>query len=193
MALPDGQPRRLMRSPPHSTRGGSKLARMGIIDQLLARHQGYADTFDQPTLPSGPSLPVAIVACMDARIETGRVLGLVEGEAHIIRNAGGVVTDDVIRSLTISQRYLDTREIMVIQHTDCGLMRFSDAEFREQIAAAAGVEPPFAIEAFRDLDENVRRSLARIQASPFIAHKDCVRGFVFSVESGRLREVAPRE
>jgi carbonic anhydrase len=136
-----------------------------------------------------PGKQIAIVACMDARLETGALLGLQEGDAHVIRNAGGVVTDDAIRSLTISQRLLGTREIMLIHHTDCGMLTFNDGDVKDQILADTGVRPPFAMEAFSDLDADVRQSIARIQASPFVPHKDQVRGFVYEVESGKLREV----
>jgi carbonic anhydrase len=126
---------------------------------------------------------------MDARMETGAMLGLAEGDAHVIRNAGGVVTDDVIRSLTISQRLLGTREIMLIHHTDCGMLTFTDADLKQSIFDEIGMKPPFALEAFDDIDVDVRQSLARIKASPYIPHKDQVRGFVYEVESGQLREV----
>ena len=136
-----------------------------------------------------PATRVAIGACMDARLETGALLGLKEGDVHVIRNAGGVVTDDVIRSLTISQRLLGTREIMLIHHTDCGMLTFTDAELKSEIQKETGIQPPFAMEAFSDLEEDLRHSIARIIASPFIVHKDAIRGFVYEVETGRLREV----
>jgi carbonic anhydrase len=136
-----------------------------------------------------PGRKLAIVACMDARLETGVLLGLQEGDAHVIRNAGGVITDDAIRSLTISQRLLGTREVMLIHHTDCGMLTFQDADVKQQILDETGIRPPFALEAFPDPDADVRQSIARIQASPFVPHKDAVRGFVYEVESGRLREV----
>ena len=136
-----------------------------------------------------PAREIAIVACMDARLEMGALLGLEEGDAHVIRNAGGVVTDDVIRSITISQRLLGTREVMLIHHTDCGMLTFRDAELKEAIQKETGIRPPFAMEAFPDLEGDVRQSIARINASPFVVHKDAIRGFVYEVETGRLREV----
>ena len=136
-----------------------------------------------------PGKQIAIVTCMDARLETGALLGLQEGDAHVIRNAGGVITDDAIRSLTISQRLLGTREIMLIHHTDCGMLTFTDGDLKEKILAETGIRPPFSLEAFSDVDADVRQSLARIKASPFIPHRDDVRGFVYEVESGNLREV----
>jgi carbonic anhydrase len=163
---------------------------MTTTDQLLANNRRYAASFSKGALPMPPSKRIAVVACMDARLETGVLLGLEEGDAHVIRNAGGVVTDDVIRSLTISQRLLGTREIMLIHHTDCGMLTFADAELKEAIRKETGLRPPFALEAFTDVDEDVRQSLARVQASPFVPHKDRVRGFVYEVETGRLREVA---
>jgi carbonic anhydrase len=162
---------------------------MTAIDDLLANNARYAKGFSQGGLPMPPGKQIAIVACMDARLETGALLGLQEGDAHVIRNAGGVVTDDAIRSLTISQRLLGTREIMLIHHTDCGMLTFNDGDVKDQILADTGVRPPFAMEAFSDLDADVRQSIARIQASPFVPHKDQVRGFVYEVESGKLREV----
>jgi carbonic anhydrase len=162
---------------------------MTAIDRLLANNRGYAGGFAKGTLPMPPAQRIAVVACMDARLETGALLGLAEGDAHVIRNAGGVVTEDVIRSLTISQRLLGTREIMLIHHTDCGLLGFPEAEVKQAIFEETGIRPPFAMEAFPDLEDDVRQSIARIRASPFLPHKDRVRGFVYEVESGRLREV----
>jgi carbonic anhydrase len=130
------------------------------------------------------------VACMDARLIPTRLLGLAEGDAHVIRNAGGVVTDDEIRSLAISQRLLGTEEIVLIHHTDCGMLTLTEGEFKQSLQDETGVRPEWAVEAFTDLDEDVRRSIARIVASPFIPHKDSIRGFVWDVETGRLREVA---
>jgi carbonic anhydrase len=138
-------------------------------------------------------MAIAIVTCMDARIETGVLLGLGEGEAHVIRNAGGVVTEDVIRSLMISQRLLGTREIMLIHHTNCGAETFTDDEVKDAVEKETGVRPPFALESFTDLEEDVRQSIARIEASPFLPNKEVVRGFVYEVETGRLREVSPRD
>ncbi|MGI9591702.1 MAG: beta-class carbonic anhydrase [Myxococcota bacterium] len=162
---------------------------MSAIDDLLANNGAYSASFSKGDLPMPPGKKVAIVACMDARLETGALLGLQEGDAHVIRNAGGVVTDDAIRSLTISQRLLGTREIMLIHHTDCGMLTFEDGAVKQQILDDTGIRPSFALEAFSDLDADVRQSIARIQASPFLLHKDEVRGFVYEVESGRLREV----
>lgn len=162
---------------------------MSAIDRFLGNNADYSASYSKGDTPMPPGLGIAIVACMDARIETGVLLGLTEGDAHVIRNAGGVVTDDVIRSLTISQRLLGTREIMLIHHTDCGMLTFTDAAVKEDIKNATGIRPPFAMEAFSDLDDDVLQSIARIKASPFVAHKDEIRGFVFEVETGRLREV----
>jgi carbonic anhydrase len=162
---------------------------MSTTDQLLKNANEYAATFDKGDLPIPPGGKVAIVACMDARLNPYGILGLAEGDAHIIRNAGGVITDDQIRSLAISQRLLGTDEIILIHHTDCGMLTFSDDDFREQIRADTGIKPPWAAEAFADLDTDVRQSIARIQASPFIPVKSSVRGFVYDVHDGSLREV----
>ncbi len=163
---------------------------MTVTDELLQNNARYAEGFDKGDLPLPPAKGVAVVACMDARLHVSKLLGLKEGDAHIIRNAGGVVTDDEIRSLAISQRLLDTREIILIHHTGCGMLTFKDDEFRRQIQEETGVRPEWAAEAFSDLDEDVRQNIARIKASPFIPRKDSVRGFVYEVETGRLREVA---
>ena len=163
---------------------------MGITDELLRNSERYAAAFDKGDLPLPPSKPLVVVACMDARLNPYGMLGLHEGDVHVVRNAGGVVTDDVIRSLTISQRLLGTREIVLIHHTDCGMVTFEDDAVKAQILADVGIRPPFALEAFPDLDEDVRQSIARIKASPFIPHKDSVRGFVYDVKTGRLREVS---
>jgi carbonic anhydrase len=136
-----------------------------------------------------PSRRLAVVACMDARLNLFGVLGLREGDAHLIRNAGGVVTDDVIRSLAISQRKLGTREVVLVHHTDCGMLTFTDDEFRHELEDEVGIRPPWAAEAFRDLDADVRQSMARVRTSPYLLHRDAVRGFVYEVETGRLREV----
>ncbi len=162
---------------------------MSAIDDFLANNERYADGFSKGDLPIPPAKGIAVVACMDARLETGALLGLDEGDANVISNAGGVVTDDVIRSLTISQRLLGTREIMLIHHTDCGMLTFEDGDVKNQIMEDTGIRPPFAMEAFPDLDGDVRQSIARIQASPFVPNKDQVRGFVYECETGRLREV----
>ena len=162
---------------------------MSAIDQLLENAERYADGFDKGDLPLPPAKRVAIVACMDARLNPSGLLGLSEGDAHVIRNAGGVITDDEIRSLAISQRLLGTEEIMLIHHTDCVMLTFNDDEFRRQVQQETGIKPAWAAEAFGDLEEDVRQSIARIKASPFIPKKDQVRGFVYDVESGRLDEV----
>jgi len=162
---------------------------MSAIDEFLANNETYTSNYSKGLLPMPPAKQIAAVVCMDARLETGVLLGLVEGDAHVIRNAGGVVTDDVIRSLTISQRLLGTREIMLIHHTDCGMLTFTDADLKQQILDDTGVKPPFDIEAFTDLDDDVRQSIDRVKASPFIPYTDQVRGFVCNVESGKLREV----
>jgi carbonic anhydrase len=162
---------------------------MSVTDELLANNETYAAQFDKGDLPLPPAKKVAVVACMDARLNPHAILGLSEGDAHVIRNAGGVVTDDEIRSLAISQRLLGTEEIILIHHTDCGMLTFSDDDFRRTIQKETGIKPEWAAEAFGDLDEDVRQSIARIKASPFIPRKDGVRGFVYEVESGRLREV----
>jgi len=161
---------------------------MSVTQEYLTNNARYSQTFSGP-LPMPPSRNIAVVACMDARLDVYRVLGIAEGEAHVIRNAGGVATDDVIRSLAISQRLLGTREIVLIHHTDCGMLTFSDDEFRTAIQAETGIRPPWAAEAFPDPADDVRQSIARIVASPFVPHRDAVRGFVFDVASGRLGEV----
>jgi carbonic anhydrase len=161
---------------------------MSATDDVVRNNEQYASSFDKADLPLPPARKLAVVACMDARIVVSRVLGLHEGDAHVIRNAGGVITDDAIRSLAISQRLLGTEEIVLIHHTDCGMLTFSDDEFRRSIQDETGVKPAWAAEAFGDLDEDVRQSMARIKASPFIPRKN-VRGFVYEVETGKLREV----
>jgi carbonic anhydrase len=163
---------------------------MSVTDELLGNAQSYADGFDKGDLPLPPARKVAVVACMDARLDPQKVLGLAEGDAHVIRNAGGVVTDDAIRSLAISQRLLGTEEIVLIHHTDCGMLTFSDDEFKRSIQEDVGVKPAWSAEAFPEVDEDLRQSIARIKASPFIPLKDSVRGFVYHVESGALSEVA---
>jgi carbonic anhydrase len=162
---------------------------MSVIDELVHNAEAYAESFDKSELPLPPAKRIAIVGCM-ARLNPYGLLGLGEGDAHVIRNAGGVVTDDEIRSLSISQRLLGTEEIMLIHHSDCGMLTFHDDDFRSQVQEDTGIKPEWAAEAFDDLDEDVRQSVARIKASPFIPKKDKVRGFVYEVETGRLREVA---
>jgi carbonic anhydrase len=161
---------------------------MSVTDELLANNAAYAANFTGP-LPLPPAKHVAVLACMDARINVYGVLGLNEGEAHVIRNAGGVVTEDEIRSLAISQRLLGTEEIILIHHTDCGMLTFTDDGFKKSIQEDVGVKPAWAAEAFTDLDEDVRQSIARIRNSPFIPKKESVRGFVFDVGTGKLNEV----
>src|SRR5437588_717287 len=162
---------------------------MTVTDELLQNNARYAERFQKGDLPLPPAKGVAVVACMDARLHVSKILGLEEGDAHIIRNAGGVVTDDAIRSLAISQRLLGTGEIILIHHTDCGMLTFKDDEFRRQIQEETGVRPEWAAEAFPNLEDDVRQNIARIKASPFIPQKASVRGFVYEVESGKLREV----
>jgi carbonic anhydrase len=161
---------------------------MSVTEELLRNNAIYAESFEKGDLPLPPARDVAVVACMDARLDVHKILGLEEGDAHVIRNAGGVITDDEIRSLTISQRLLGTREVILIHHTDCGMLTFSDDELKAQIHEDVGLKPHFSMESFSDLEEDVRQSVARIQASPFIPHKESVRGFIYEVETGRLRE-----
>ena len=162
---------------------------MSVTETYLRNNEAYAAQFSGP-LPMPPASHVAVVACMDARLNVYGILGLAEGEAHVIRNAGGVVTDDEIRSLAISQRLLGTTEIILIHHTDCGMLTFTDDAFKRAIQDETGIKPAWAAEAFSDLDQDVRQSIARIKASPFIPHKDAIRGFVFDVATGKLNEVA---
>jgi carbonic anhydrase len=162
---------------------------MTVTDELLQNAEKYAADFDRGALPLPPAKRVAIVACMDARLNPYGPLGLSEGDAHVIRNAGGVITDDEIRSLSISQRLLGTEEIILIHHTDCGMLTFSDDDFRNDLQKEIGIKPEWAAEAFQDLEEDVRQSIARIEASPFIPRKDAVRGFIYDVATGSLDEV----
>ncbi len=162
---------------------------MSTTDELLRNNEVYAQGFDQGGLPAPPAKKIAVVTCMDARLSPYVMLGLNEGDAHVIRNAGGVITDDEIRSLAISQRLLGTEEIMVIHHTDCGMLTFTDDDFSREIQEETGMKPHWTAEAFADLEEDVRQSVARITTNPFIPKKDSVRGFVYEVETGRLREV----
>jgi carbonic anhydrase len=164
---------------------------MSVTDELIKNNERYAASFDKGDKPLPPARGVAVVACMDARLHVSSMLGLEIGDAHIIRNAGGVVTDDAIRSLVISQRLLGTREIIIIHHTDCGMVTFTDDAVKAQIKEDTGIRPPFSLEAFPDAGDDVRQSIARIKASPFIPHRDSVRGFVYDVSTGRLNEVAP--
>jgi len=162
---------------------------MTVTDELLANAARYAADFDKGDLPLPPARGVAVLACMDARLNPYGLLGLSEGDAHVIRNAGGVVTSDELRSIAISQRLLGTTEIILIHHTDCGMLTFTDDEFRRGIEAEVGIKPPWAAEAFTDLDADVRQSIGRIVSDPFIPHKESVRGFVYDVRTGELREV----
>jgi carbonic anhydrase len=162
---------------------------MSVIDELLADAERYAAAFDKGQLPLPPARRLAVVACMDARLNPYGLLGLNEGDAHVIRNAGGVITADALRSLAISQRLLGTIEIILIHHTDCGMLTFTDDEFRSSIEAEVGVKPGWASEAFTDLDADVQQSIQRILHDPFIPVKDSVRGFVYDVQTGKLREV----
>ena len=162
---------------------------MSATDELVANAGRHAAGFDKGDLPMPPTKKVAIVACMDARVNPYPILGLELGDAHVIRNAGGVVTDDEIRSLAISQRLLGTEEIILIHHTDCGMLTFNDDDFRRQIQEDTGIKPPWSPEAFSDLEEDVRQSIERIKSSPFIPNKDSVRGFVYDVKTGELNEV----
>ncbi len=162
---------------------------MSVTDELLANAERYAASFDKGDLPLPPARGVAVLACMDARLNPYGLLGLTEGDAHVIRNAGGVVTADERRSLAISQRLLGTREIILIHHTDCGMLTFTDDDFKRRIQAEVGAKPDWAAEAFSDLEEDVLQSINRIRNDPFIPHTDLVRGFIYEVETGRLREV----
>jgi carbonic anhydrase len=163
---------------------------MSQTDALLENNQAYVEDFGKGELPLPPAKKVAVIACMDARIVPSKILGLSEGDAHVIRNAGGVVTDEEIRSLAISQNLLGTEEVILIHHTDCGMLTFDDEEFAQKLENETGQRPDFEAHAFRDLEENVRESIATIKESPFIPHKNSVRGFIYEVESGRLREVS---
>ncbi len=165
---------------------------MSVTDDLLKNNEAYARAFDKGSLPLPPAKKLAVLACMDARLHVNKILGLTEGDAHIIRTAGGVATDDAIRSLTISQRLLGTDEIILIHHTDCGMLTFSDDQVKASITNEVGIRPHFALEAFSDLQDDVRQTIARIKASPFIPKKDKIRGFVYDVTTGRLDEVAER-
>ena len=162
---------------------------MDAIERLLANNTAFADALAPEHLDVSPSRRLAIVTCMDSRLDVFAALGLGHGEAHVLRNAGGVITDDVIRSLAISQRKLGTREVMLVHHTDCGLMKVTDDGFRAELQDASGVAPPFAIESFVDLDADVRQSILRVRRSPFVPHRENVRGFVYDVDTHRLREV----
>jgi carbonic anhydrase len=161
---------------------------MSATDELIANNAAYAAGFDKGSLAAPPAKKVAVLACMDARLDPAKALGLAEGDAHVIRNAGGVATEDAMRSLVISQRLLGTEEIILIHHTGCGMLSFKDDAVKDQIQADTGIRPAFALEAFSDVDDDVRQTAARIRANPFVPTKT-IRGFVYEVESGRLREV----
>lgn len=161
---------------------------MTVTDEYLKNNEEYAKSFSGP-LPMPPSKHVAVVACMDARLDVYRILGLKDGEAHVIRNAGGVITDDVIRSLVLSQRFMGTREVVLVHHTDCGLMRVSEDQLRAEIERETGMRPSFSFESFQDPYANVRQSIRRLQNSPYLPHRDRISGFVYAVESGELQEV----
>jgi carbonic anhydrase len=163
---------------------------MSHTDELLKNNEAYAANFDKGDLPLPPAKKVAVVACMDARLDPAGALGLKEGDAHVIRNAGGVITDDEIRSLAISQRLLGTEEIILMHHTDCGMLTFTDDDFKQKLEDDTGQTPEWSANAFADLEGDVRDSIARIKESPFIPNKDSVRGFVYEVETGKLREVS---
>jgi len=162
---------------------------MSVTDELVRNNQTYAGSFKKGDLPLPPAKHVAVLACMDARLDVHKILGLQEGDAHIIRNAGGAATDDAIRSLAISQRLLGTKEIILIHHTDCGMLTFHDDDLKRKIEEETGIRPAFALEAFASLEDDVKQSIARIKASPFIPNKSSVRGFVYDVRSGKLNEV----
>ncbi|MFN2583004.1 MAG: beta-class carbonic anhydrase [Candidatus Dormibacteria bacterium] len=163
---------------------------MSTIDQLLDNNRSYQQSFTAGQAPIPPARNLAVIACMDARLHPEKILGLEIGDAHVIRNAGGVITEDAIRSLLISQRLLGTEEIVLIHHTECGMVSFSDDEVKRQVEQETGIKPPFALEAFADADADVRQSIERIKASPFIPRKESIRGFVYDVKTGELREVS---
>ena len=163
---------------------------MDTIDELIANNRTFAELLPDKHLDVQPSRHLAIVTCMDSRLDVFAALGLADGEAHVLRNAGGVITDDVIRSLAVSQRKLGTREVMLIHHTNCGMQTLTDDGFRAELLEASGVSPAFAIESFRDVDADVRQSILRVRRSAFLPHRDHVRGFVYDVDTHRLREIA---
>jgi carbonic anhydrase len=166
---------------------------MDVIDELLAANRRHADSLPARHLDVRPSRRLAIVTCMDSRLDVFAALGLGDGEAHVLRNAGGVITDDAIRSLAISQRLLGTEAVMLIHHTDCGMEKITDDGFRAELQDATGVSPAFAIESFDDVDADVRQSILRVRRSPFLPHREQVRGFVYDVDDHRLREVEVEE
>ncbi len=166
---------------------------MSVIDSLLQNNQRYAAAFRMGDLPSAPQKHIAIIACMDARMDIHAILGVNPGDAIVLRNAGGVITQDVIRSLFISQRVLGARETLLVHHTDCGMLKIADERVGRTLRSAAGERPPFDLEAFTDVDEDVRESLARLHASPWVSHKESIRGFVYDVRTGQLHEIRMRE
>jgi carbonic anhydrase len=166
---------------------------VSVIEELLANNARFAESFDHGDLTSPPALRLAVVTCMDARLDVHRILGIAEGDAHVIRNAGGIVSEDALRSLVISQRLLGTTEVAVIHHSDCGMLKICEEEVKDQIEAETGLRPPFTLGAFTDLEADVRESVARIRANPFIPHRDRVRGFVYDCATGRLGEVRLRK
>ncbi|MFF5443612.1 beta-class carbonic anhydrase [Streptomyces sp. NPDC012888] len=177
-------------TPPTDSASLAQGAGDSVIDRLIAANRTYADRFTDPGMDARPVLHVAVVACMDARIDLHAALGLQLGDCHTIRNAGGVVTDDTIRSLTISQRALGTRSVVLIHHTGCGLESLTE-DFRHELEDEVGQRPSWAVEAFRDVDQDVRQSMQRVRTNPFLLHTDDVRGFVFDVHTGLLREIDP--
>lgn len=177
------------RRPPRAPGGSLAFMSVSATDELLANNAAYAAAYGHGALPAAPRLPVAVLTCMDARIDPHRMLGLDEGDAHVIRNAGGVANDDAIRSLTVSQRKLGTREVLVILHTDCGMRTFAEEQFVRDLEAETGVVPTWETTTFHEIEEDVRRAVGRVASSPFLPHADRVRGFVYEVETGQLREV----
>ena len=169
---------------------GSRVPRVTVIDDLIANNEDYAAGLPAQHLPIEPKRELVIVTCMDSRLDVFKALGLKEGDAHILRNAGGVITDDVIRSVAVSQRRLGTRSVMLIHHTDCGMQKLTDDGFRAELQQATGVAPAFAVESFTDLDADVRQSILRVRRSEFILHRDRIRGFIYDVDTHRLREIS---
>jgi carbonic anhydrase len=165
------------------------VPRVETVDELVANNRAYADAVPHEHLDVCPRRRLAVVTCMDSRLDVFAALGLANGEAHVLRNAGGVITDDMIRSLAVSQRRLGTREVMLIHHTDCGMLKLTDDGFRAELQEASGIAPAFAIESFTDLDADVRQSILRVRRSPFLLHRDAVRGFVYDVDAHLLREI----
>lgn len=158
-------------------------------EDLLSGNASFAEHFDDATLEVQPTRHLTIVTCMDSRIDVFKVLGLENGEAHIIRNAGGVITDDVIRSLCLSQRFLGTQEIVLVHHTDCGLQHISEDEFKTKLESELGIKPWWALESFEDPYADVLQSMHRLHLTPFVEHKEYIRGFVYDVTTGKLNEV----